>query len=83
MQLITAGLERKKAIFHVQWTHLTDEGADGEQHPVHQLKLLFFGDPGLFLAVPFAVMYTAAIAIKYVQVMYSHLRKITEITRLL
>lgn len=54
-----------------------------EKHILAMLVNLFFVDPGLFLAAPLAVMYTAAIAIKYVQVMYSHLRKITEITRLL
>lgn len=44
---------------------------------------LFFGNPGLFLAVPLAVMKTAAIAVKYVEVMNGHLREMRRITRLL
>lgn len=40
---------------------------------------LFFGDSGLFLAVPLAVMKTGAIAVKYVEVMNGHLKEMRSV----
>lgn len=85
---------------HVQRRHLTDEGPDGEQHPVHELELLhrhtqfecgaplcwllfpvsvpylLLGDPRLLLAIPFVIIQAAAVSVKYVQVVDSHLKHV-------
>lgn len=37
---IGAGRDITELRIRVQRRHLTDEGADGEQHPVHELELL-------------------------------------------